>query len=76
MWVVTIGFANALRKVESDCWSLGVETAERAGGEVLAVIGGGGFAKKTGPSASHEAAAVDLRSKPSPVLSTLSKGKH
>lgn len=46
MWVVTIGFANALRKVESDCWSLGVETAERAGGEVLAVIGGGGFAKK------------------------------
>lgn len=46
MWVVTIGFASALHKVESDCWSLWVETAERAGGEVLAVIGGGGFAKK------------------------------
>lgn len=43
MWVVTIGLANALCKAESGCWSLWVETAERAGGEV---IEGGRFAKK------------------------------
>ena len=46
MGVVTVGFTSALGKAELDYRSLWVGSVGGVGGEVLAITGGGGFAKK------------------------------
>lgn len=76
MWVVTAGFTSALREAESGCGSPWVETAESWWESISSNWWWWWICQKAGPSASHEAVAVDLGSEPSPALLTLSRGKR